>query len=147
MSFDNKIHISFPSSPRNTAFARICTSAFIAPLDPSISDISDIKTAVSEAVTNCVVHAYEDSSGIIEMDMALEGRTFLVSIKDFGCGMENIERSMRPLYTTKPDEERTGMGFTIMEAFMDNVDVFSEKGRGTTVKMLKYIPEGRKSHE
>ena len=147
MSFDNKIHISFPSRPRNTAFARICVSAFIAPLDPSIGDISDIKTAVSEAVTNCVVHAYEDSSGIIEMDMTLEERTFMVSIKDFGCGMENIERSMRPLYTTKPDEERTGMGFTIMEAFMDNVDVFSEKGSGTTVKMLKYIPEGRKSHE
>ena len=147
MNFDNKTHISFPALSQNTAFARICVSAFIAPLDPSVGDVSDIKTAVSEAVTNCVVHAYEKYSGIIEMEMTLEERTLMVSIKDFGCGIENIEKSMRPLFTTKPDEERTGMGFTIMEAFMDNVDVYSEKGAGTTVKMMKYIPEGRKNHE
>ena len=147
MRFDNKINISFPSHPQNTSFARICISAFIAPLDPSIGDVSDIKTAVSEAVTNSIVHGYDDSPGIIEMEMALEERTLLVSIKDFGCGIENIEKSMRPLFTTKPDKERTGMGFTIMEAFMDNIDVYSEKGFGTTVKMMKYIPESRTDHE
>lgn len=141
MNCDNKVILKFPAIPQNESFARVAVSAFITPLDPSLSELSDIKTAVSEAVTNAVVHGYYNENGFIEMEMAISNRVFFISVKDFGCGIENIEESMRPLYTTKPDDERTGMGFTIMEAFMDNVDVSSELGKGTTVRMIKHISE------
>lgn len=147
MNFDNILTLKFPSRPGNVSLARICVSTFITPLDPSLSDLSDIKTALSEAVTNALVHGYEDTEGLIELEMTLKDRTLSVTVKDFGCGMENVEESMRPLFTTKPSQERTGMGFTIMEAFMDNVDVHSEKGKGTTVKLMKYIEKGREAHE
>ena len=145
MNFENKAFLSFTAIPLNEAFARVAVSAFMTPLDPSISEISDVKTAVSEAVTNAVVNGYENSEGIIEMEMFISKRTLFISIKDFGCGIENIEESMRPLFTSKPNEERTGMGFTIMETFMDNIDVSSELGKGTIVKMIKHISE--KDHE
>ena len=147
MNFDNKLTLTFPPIPENVSLARVCVSAFITPLDPSLSDVSDIKTALSEAVTNAIVHGYENTTGEIELTMALEDRTLFLTVADKGCGMENVEESMRPLFTTKPHEERTGMGFTIMEAFMDNVDVHSEKGKGTTVKLMKYIEEGSVCHE
>ena len=123
---ENKVKLELMSKSSNEAFARIAIAAFVAQLDPSLEEIADIKTAVSEAVTNCIIHGYEEKEGLIE-------------IKDNGIGIENIDMAKEPLYTSKPELERSGMGFTIMESFMDEMKIESIVGMGTKVTMKKVI--------
>lgn len=139
MNYENKMKLSFNSDSRNEAFARIAVSAFIMQLDPTLSDISDIKTSVSEAVTNAIIHGYDSEEGTVELFCGYVENTVYIEITDKGKGIENIEKARTPLFTTKIDEERSGMGFTVMETFMDTVTVESEKGVGTKVTMTKKI--------
>lgn len=138
----NRMKVLFESKSENEAFARIAVAAFITPLDPTIQEMTDIKTAVSEAVTNCIVHAYGEAEGIIEIEAQIEENVVTVSVKDSGAGIKDIKAAMEPLYTTKPELERSGMGFSFMEIFMDTLEVTSVPGRGTTVKMSRRL--GRK---
>ena len=135
----NEMKLEFLSKSNNEAFARITVAAFVASLDPTIEEISDIKTAVSEAVTNSIVHGYEDKLGIINLRCKINDREVTIEISDNGKGIENIEMAKQPLYTSKPNLERSGMGFTIMESFMDEMQVESTVGKGTTVFMKKTI--------
>ena len=137
--YDNEMKIEFLGLPNNEAFARIAVASFVATLDPTIEEISDIKTAVSEAVTNSIVHGYEGTIGVVTIKTKISHNTVEIEISDLGKGIENIEKAREPLYTTKPDEERSGMGFTIMESFMDEMKVESTIGQGTTVFMKKAI--------
>ena len=130
----------------NEAFARISVAAFIAQLDPTIEEISDIKTAVSEAVTNSIVHGYEDKEGIVKLGCKIIGNSIIIEISDNGKGIENIEEARKPLYTSKPDFERSGMGFTIMESFMDEIKVESIVGMGTKITMKKLIKKDGKEN-
>ena len=141
----NKFEMRLSALSENESFARSCVAAFCLPLDPSIDEINDIKTAVSEAVTNCIVHAYKGARDkYIDMSVtAEEGGRLTVTISDSGCGIEDVEQALQPFYTTKADEERSGMGFTIMKTFMDELLVTSQKGRGTQVSMTKYIRGAR----
>ncbi len=140
MKYDNSMRIYFKSDSRNEAFARIAVSAFIMQTDPTLSDISDIKTSVSEAVTNAIIHGYEENEdGIVELFCGYKNDIIYIEIIDEGKGIENIEEAMTPLYTTKIEEERSGMGFTVMETFMDTVKVESKKGYGTKIFMTKKI--------
>lgn len=127
------------SRPQNEGFARATVAAFVARLNPTLEEINDIKTAVSEAVTNSVVHAYNNEEGIISIHIEIEDKNIAITITDKGEGIENIEKAREPLFTTKPEEERSGMGFTFMELFMDDLKVESVKGEGTTVHMVKKI--------
>lgn len=139
MNASNYIKIEFPSKSSNEAFARTAAAAFASQLDPTMDELGDIRTAVSEAVTNAIVHAYPDSIGKISMRLRILGRdTLEVSVRDWGRGIEDVERAMRPLYTTG-GEERSGMGFTIMGSFMDKLRVRSTPGKGTTVTMQRCI--------
>ncbi len=138
---DNEIKIEFISKSNNEAFARISVAAFVAQLDPTIEEISDIKTAVSEAVTNSIVHGYEDKLGIVTLICKLHNNDVYIEVSDKGKGIENIEMAKQPLYTTKPNLERSGMGFTIMESFMDELSVESILGLGTKVTMRKTIKQ------
>ena len=136
----NHIRLSFPSRSANECFARIAVASFAAQLDPTVEEVSELKTAVSEAVTNCIVHCYGDTLGTIFITGRLyEGGKLVLSIRDKGKGIENVEQAMEPLFTTGNAEERSGMGFTIMETFMDKVRVTSRPGNGTTVTFTKYI--------
>ena len=119
--YENKMKLEFLSKSSNEAFARITVASFASQLDPSIEEISDIKTAVSEAVTNSIIHGYEDKTGIIKIECTLFANSIEIQISDNGKGIENIEQAKEPLYTTKPELERSGMGFTIMENFMDTI--------------------------
>lgn len=136
---DNEMKLEFLSKSSNEAFARITAAAFASQLDPTIEELADIKTAVSEAVTNCIVHGYEDKIGIIKMICKINDNTITIEISDKGRGIENIELAKQPLYTTKPNLERSGMGFTIMESFMDEFRVESIVNLGTKVTMKKRI--------
>lgn len=139
MNSTNYIKLEFPSKSCNEAFARTAAAAFAAQLDPTMEELGDIKTAVSEAVTNCIVHAYPDSIGKVSMRMRIIGRdTLEFSIRDWGIGMEDVDKAMAPLYTTG-GEERSGMGFTIMGSFMDKIRVRSAPGKGTTVTLQRSI--------
>lgn len=139
MNASNYIKIEFPSKSSNEAFARTAAAAFASQLDPTMDELGDIRTAVSEAVTNAIVHAYPDSIGKISMRLRILGRdTLEVSVRDWGRGIEDVERAMTPLYTTG-GEERSGMGFTIMGSFMDKLRVHSTPGKGTTVTMQRCI--------
>ena len=138
---ENEMKLEFISKSNNEAFARITVAAFVASLDPTIEEISDIKTAVSEAVTNAIVHGYENSLGIITVNCKIRDREVTVEISDNGKGIENIEMAKQPLYTSKPNLERSGMGFTIMESFMDFLKVESVLGVGTKITMKKTIKE------
>lgn len=139
MNASNYIKIEFPSKSSNEAFARTAAAAFASQLDPTMDELGDIRTAVSEAVTNAIVHAYPDSIGKISMRLRILGRdTLEVSVRDWGRGIEVVERAMTPLYTTG-GEERSGMGFTIMGSFMDKLRVRSTPGKGTTVTMQRCI--------
>ena len=135
----NQIEIKFKSLPENEAFARTCVSAFCLQLNPTLDEIGDIKTAVSEAVTNCVVHAYPNKVGEITMILSREQDKIHISIKDCGVGIDNIEQALTPFYTTKPDEERSGMGFTVMDSFMDSLTVKNNGTKGLIVEMSKRI--------
>ncbi len=136
---ENEMKLEFLSKANNEAFARITVAAFVSQLDPTIEEISDIKTAVSEAVTNSIVHGYENKIGIIKLTCKIVDNEIFIEISDSGKGIENIEMAKQPLYTTKPNLERSGMGFTIMESFMDNLEVESIIGVGTKVTMSKKI--------
>ena len=144
MKVINRFNMTVMSRSSNESFARACVAAFAIQTDPTLEEISDIKTAVSEAVTNCIVHAYKENIGKIYISGEIcEGNILKVKIRDTGCGIENVERAMEPLYTTRPELERSGMGFSFMEAFMDEVQVESEPGKGTIVRMKKIIGRGR----
>lgn len=136
---DNEMNLEFISKSSNESFARITIAAFAAQLDPTIEELADIKTVVSEAVTNCIIHAYENRIGIVKMSAKLKENEVIIEISDHGKGIENIEMAKEPLYTTKPNLERSGMGFTIMESFMDNVEIESVVGLGTKITMSKKI--------
>ena len=138
---DNEVKLEFLSKSNNEAFARISVAAFVSQLDPTIEEISDIKTAVSEAVTNAIVHGYEDKMGIVTVKCKIHKNEVYIEISDSGKGIENIEMAKQPLYTTKPNLERSGMGFTIMESFMDELNVQSILGLGTKVTMKKKIKQ------
>lgn len=139
MGYDNVMKVEFLSKSTNEGFARVAVSAFVSQLDPTIEELSEIKTAVSEAVTNCIVHGYENELGTITISAQIKNDVVSIQIKDKGRGIENIDKAKEPLYTTKPDLERSGMGFTIMESFMDKLTVKSIIGKGTTVSMSKRI--------
>ena len=145
MKYDNYIKVEFPSKSCNEAFARTTAGVFAAQLDPTLEELGDIKTAVSEAVTNCVVHAYPDSLGrIVLRCRILDGGRLEILVRDWGRGMEDVEKARQPLFTTG-GEERRGMGFTIMESFMDKLTVRSRPGEGTSVIMVRRIPQKRKA--
>lgn len=137
--FDNEMKIEFLSKSNNEAFARISVAAFIAQLDPTLEEIADIKTAVSEAVTNSIIHGYEEKIGIVKLICKIRKNEVFIEVSDSGKGIENVEIAKQPLYTTKSNLERSGMGFTIMESFMDNVQVESVLGLGTKISMSKKI--------
>ena len=137
--YENEMRLEFPSKSNNEAFARITVAAFSVQLDPTIEELADIKTAVSEAVTNCIIHAYENREGIIKIKCKIVDNSVFIEIVDNGVGIDNIERAKQPLYTSKPNLERSGMGFTIMENFMDEVKVESIEGLGTKITMIKNI--------
>lgn len=140
MKILNEIKCTFPAESRNESFARTLVSSFSTQLDPSVSEIGEIKTAVSEAVTNCIVHAYRGTRGKIELTVrAMENNILCIKIKDKGCGIEDVEKAMEPLFTSAPEEERAGLGFAVMESFMDKVSVKSTPGKGTSVTMRRKI--------
>ena len=137
--YDNEMKLEFLSKANNEAFARIAVAAFVSQLDPTIEELADIKTAVSEAVTNAIVHGYEDTEGIVKVVAKLFSNTVEIEVSDTGKGIEDVELARKPLYTTKANLERSGMGFTIMESFMDEVEIDSVVGLGTKIKMKKMI--------
>ncbi|MBS6503762.1 MAG: anti-sigma F factor [Clostridium sp.] len=135
---ENKVSIELMSKSQNEGFARVAVAAFVSQLDPTVEELTDVKTAVSEAVTNSIIHGYENKKeGIIKIEATISGDEITISIEDFGRGITNVEQAMEPLYTSKPELERSGMGFTVMETFMDSLEVNSEEGKGTKVVMKK----------
>ena len=140
MKPQNEMNLCFESKSSNESFARATVAAFITQLDPTISELSDIKTAVSEAVTNCVVHAYKDTIGKIYITARIfDGGLITIKIRDTGCGIPDIKKAMEPLFTTSENDERAGLGFAVMQSFMDNVKVKSSVGKGTTVTFTKKL--------
>ena len=139
MNVDNKIRITFPSYSKNESLARSVVSCFSLTLNPSVAEINDIKTAVSEAVTNAIVHGYPDAVGDITIEAQLIDREIHINVIDNGVGIGNLKEALEPFYTTKPEDERSGMGFTIMQSFMDKVVVESKEGSGTSVYMVKNL--------
>lgn len=140
MKILNEVKCTFPADSRNEGFARSIVTAFAAQLDPSVSEIGEIKTAVSEAVTNCIVHGYRGRKGNIELTArALEEDVLYIKIRDKGCGIADVKQAMEPLYTSVPEEERSGLGFAVMESFMDKVSVRSAPEKGTSVIMTRKI--------
>lgn len=135
----NKMVLEFESKSQNESFARTVIAAFAATMDPTIEELADIKTAVSEAVTNSIIHGYGDCIGMIVMRSFINGNEITVEVEDLGSGIKDIVKAMEPLYTSRPELERSGMGFSFMEAFMDNLEVESVVGKGTLVRMKKRI--------
>ncbi|QGU95004.1 anti-sigma F factor [Clostridium bovifaecis] len=133
----NKMKIEFLSKSENESFARVAVAAFVSQLDPTIEEISDVKTAVSEAVTNAIIHGYGHEQGIVTIETEINDGEINIAVEDKGIGIENLELAMQPLYTSRPDLERSGMGFTVMETFMDNLQVESNGENGTRVIMKK----------
>lgn len=134
---DNMMKIEFLSKSENESFARVSVAAFVSQLDPTIEEITDVKTAVSEAVTNAIIHGYQNKSGVIKIESYITGRELTVIIMDDGIGIDNIDVARQPLYTSRPDLERSGMGFTVMESFMDNLSIESQKNKCTKITMKK----------
>lgn len=139
MNLLNEMHLEFLSKSENEAFARVVVASFASQLDPTLDELADIKTAVSEAVTNCIIHGYENEQGIISISAKLYPNKIEITIRDWGSGIEDINLARQPLWTSKPELERSGMGFTIMEDFMDELTVDSKLSEGTLVKMVKHI--------
>ena len=142
MSQHNEMQITFLSLAENESFARVVIAAFAVQLSPTVSEIADIKTAVSEAVTNAIVHGYEGCVGQVVMRARMDDRWLTVEIQDEGKGIANVEQAMEPFYTSHPEQERSGMGFAVMQTFMDDLQVESAPGKGTTVRMRKRIHAG-----
>lgn len=139
----NEMKLEFDSRSANEAFARVTVASFMTQLNPTLEEVSDVKTAVSEAVTNAIIHGYENHVNKIQIFAGIEGKTLRLEVTDRGVGIPDVKQAMEPLFTTKPELERSGMGFSFMEAFMDEVIVESEPGKGTTVRMKKVIGKGR----
>ncbi len=139
MEFTNEMKIQFINKSSNEGFARVSVAAFVSQLDVTVEDLSDIKTVVSEAVTNAIVHGYENLKGFVTVECKITGDVVEIVVRDSGHGIADIEKARQPLYTSRPELERSGMGFTVMETFMDEVTVTSALGRGTTVTMRKTI--------
>lgn len=137
----NQMKLEFLNRSENESFARVAVAAFVAPLDPTVEELTEIKTAVSEAVSNAVIHAYkEDEGGLVTVECMIdEDRRIIIIVSDNGIGIEDVELAREPLYTSKPGEERSGMGFTVMESFTDKLDVVSAPGDGTKVTMIKNL--------
>lgn len=144
MKDTNEMEIRFDSYSSNESFARVAVAAFMTALNPTVEEVADVKTAVSEAVTNAVIHGYEGVVEKIILRCSIDGNTLKMEIEDHGKGIEDVKKAMEPLFTTRPELDRSGMGFSFMEAFMDEVEVDSEPGKGTVVKMKKTIGKGRK---
>ncbi len=134
---DNYMEMKLPAISRNEAFARNVIAAFCVELNPTVDEIDDIKTVVSEAVTNCIVHAYADKEGEITLRAKIDGQSLHIEVEDSGVGIADIEKARQPYYTDKPEEERSGMGFTIMESFMDEMEIVKNTAGGVTVKLTK----------
>lgn len=143
----NEMIVEFSSVAQNESFARMVVAAFITGTNPTLEEVSDVKTAVSEAVTNSIIHGYENGDGMVRIKASVTGRSVYIEIIDHGKGIEDVKKAMEPMYTTKPGEERSGMGFSFMEAFMDKLEVESTYGQGTIVKMWKEIGAGRHPFE
>ncbi|QDW75164.1 anti-sigma F factor [Lachnospiraceae bacterium KGMB03038] len=144
MENTNEMELIFDSRSSNESFARVTVAAFMTSLNPTVEEVSDVKTAVSEAVTNAIIHGYENEVHNIYIRCRTEGKTLYLEIEDKGRGIEDVAQAMEPLFTTKPELDRSGMGFSFMEAFMDSLEVLSSPGKGTIVKMKKTIGKGRK---
>lgn len=144
MKNTNEMEIIFDSHSSNEGFARVSVAAFLTQLNPTVEEVADVKTAISEAVTNAIIHGYENEIHKVSIRCRIEGAKIMVEVKDNGVGIEDVEQAMTPLYTSKPELERSGMGFAFMEAFMDSVEVESVPGEGTTVRMKKTIGKGSK---
>ena len=136
---NNHLKAEFSSKSINESLARIIVSGFIMPLDPTIEELADVKTAVSEAVTNSIIHGYENGDGTVILEMFLEENLLTLKVSDNGIGIADIEQAKKPLFTSKPECERSGMGFTVMECFMDSLHIESSNGNGTTVTMTKKL--------
>ena len=130
-------YLEFMSDSKNVQFVRVVVAAYIMRLDPVIEEMEDLKTAVSEAITNCIIHAYDDEKGKIVIEGKISKRTVIIKIKDYGKGIDNLKLAMSPFYTSKPEMERSGMGFTFMESFTDDLKVESQLEEGTTVTLVK----------
>ena len=143
MAIVNEMRIDFPSLSYNEAFARMVISGFVLPLDPTVEELADIKTAVSEAVTNAIVHGYPERRGTVRIHAFIyDDNNLRIDVIDNGRGIEDVEQARKPFYSTLSNEERSGMGFTIIESFMDEIDVISQIGKGTTIRMSKRLGEG-----
>ena len=139
---NNEMEIRFDSRSENEGFARVSVASFLTQLNPTVEEVADVKTAVSEAVTNAIIHGYEQRVETVRIHCSIENQLFTVEISDRGKGIANVEKAMEPMFTTKPEDDRSGMGFSFMEAFMDTVEVESNVGEGTSVKMTKTIGKG-----
>lgn len=139
---ENQMKLTFDAKSENESLARVAVAAFITHLDPTLEEMADVKTAVSEAVTNAIIHGYEKGEGTVYISCRLQGDLLEVKVEDEGRGIEDIDRALEPLFTTKPEKERSGMGFSFMEAFMDELEVISAPGEGTCVMMKKKLGTG-----
>ncbi|WP_137788991.1 anti-sigma F factor [Bacillus sp. E(2018)] len=140
----NEMKIQFSALSQNESFARVTVAAFIAQIDPTVDELTEIKTVVSEAVTNAIIHGYENkATGMVYIEAAIEEDTIHLTIRDEGLGIRDLDQARQPLFTSKPELERSGMGFTIMENFMDSVEVISEPSYGTTIHLTKYLTKNK----
>ena len=138
---DNYLKAAFPAQTENESLSRMIAAAFVTDANPTVSELADIKTAVSEAVTNAIIHGYRRMGGTVTMELFREGRRITIKVSDQGVGIDNVEKAREPFYTTAPEEERSGMGFSVMESFMDEVQIDSCPGRGTQVTLVKTLSE------
>ncbi len=136
---NNRMELKFEALAENEAFARMVISAFLMQVNPTMSVISEVRTAVSEAVTNAIVHGYANQKGMVVLRSELDDSQILIEVEDYGCGIEDIQQAMQPFYTSNPEQERTGIGFSLMQSFMDALDVSSSPGSGTLVRMTKRL--------
>lgn len=143
MKSTNEMELRFDSRSANEGLARVTVASFLTQLNPTVEEVADVKTAVSEAVTNAIIHGYESEIQKVHIRCMIDGNIFTVEVRDQGRGIEDVEQAMQPMYTTKPEQDRSGMGFAFMEAFMDSVSVESAPGKGTKVTMKKAIGKGR----
>lgn len=143
----NEMRVEFDAKSVNEGFARVAAAAFLTQLDPTLDEIADVKTAVSEAVTNAIIHGYENSEGKVTLSCSLQDQTAVLVVEDKGVGMEDVKKAMEPFYTTKPQLERSGMGFAFMEAFMDEIKVESKPGVGTKVTLIKKIGQREEENQ
>ena len=142
MTQHNEMETTFLSVPENESFARVVIAAFLVQLSPTLSEIADVKTAVSEAVTNAIVHGYEGTRGLVKLHAVIDGQTLTVEVSDTGRGISDIQQAMEPFFTTHPEQERSGMGFSVMQTFMDHLEVESVPGQGTRIHMRKRFRVG-----